>query len=231
MRKIDKTNKLATAFHAIIDGHEAAGTNHPNYTAGPFRSAHYESVFMNLVVCQNGLCAYTEDIITTKTHEIAGTWEDGKYSGEYSRKDFDGSIDHYESALKTSKGWLFGNLFAVSTFINTHKLQKNAATTFKPDGENYDPYTYLRYHFPQHIFIPNPEYVLNDEGRYNEVKGMIHALGLNLQTIIDKREAMLEDYKIDILNGQKTYEEIEENELKRFYTAYAMSRDALEGAN
>lgn len=228
MKQISKNEKFASKFHSVLADLQTQGKAHPDYESGAFRNEYYEDVFMDLVISQKGLCAYTEETITTKIDDIREQWKDGKYNGEFKRKNFDSTIDHFDSNLKhDDKGWLYDNLFAVLTFINNHKLRKRADVKFKPDNIDYKPETYLKYNFSSHRFVPSPEYIKNHPEMFNPIIEMIEALGINLQTIIDRREDMLMDYKIDIQNGKKTFAEIKKNNLRRFFTAFEMSEDIL----
>jgi hypothetical protein len=55
MQKIDKSKKVATAYHTWLKS--LKNKKQPPYSA-TFRF--YKDVLMNLLICQNGLCAYTE---------------------------------------------------------------------------------------------------------------------------------------------------------------------------
>ena len=60
MRKIDKSEILSTIYKKWEEGLEKNNQQHPKYDK---TTRFYEDIVMNLYYCQNGLCAYTEQIL------------------------------------------------------------------------------------------------------------------------------------------------------------------------
>jgi len=62
MKKIDKTTHLATSYFVW------QATLHPgdivDYNTQSIKNKYYKDVVMNLLLCQGGVCAYTEKFFT-----------------------------------------------------------------------------------------------------------------------------------------------------------------------
>src|SRR4051812_3748199 len=105
---------LSLTYKQWHDAMEATGENHPPYT-----SAHqyYLDVVMNLLHCQGGLCAYTEVLLCGEADCEPGRWADGRYPVAV-RPEARGHLEHFDRALKDTKGWLWSNLFVVDSDVN-----------------------------------------------------------------------------------------------------------------
>jgi len=224
MRRIDKTIQRATLYEQKLREFDETGKDHPNYTQSPFRTAYYNDVFMSLLCCQGGVCAYTESLICNVSNITTSVcWENGKYEA----RNLEGNIEHFDSDLKKTHGWQWDNLFVVCSAINSKvKGKKKVDYILKPDVPGYDPFQLLTYDFDTHFFTPNPDL---DDATAKKVREMIDTLGINFRTIVDRREERLESYRVDIHSGLKTYESLR-SQLREFFTAFDMSREELEAA-
>src|ERR1700733_6423585 len=109
MRRIVKDCNLSTKYSEWQRQLEADGKDHEPYSS---RHKFYLDVVMNLYHCQGGLCAYTEMLLCAKDLYAVGRWLDGVYArgpGKGGPQVF-GELDHFDSSLKKSKGWLWTNL-------------------------------------------------------------------------------------------------------------------------
>ncbi|MEL6694715.1 MAG: hypothetical protein AAFP89_00685 [Bacteroidota bacterium] len=224
MKKIDKSAQLSSKYFQQLSQWEDSGKAHP-----PYKSDHrfYEDVLMNLLHCQDGLCAYTEMILTNPDLLNHNLWEDGSYHGRNGKQSVAADIEHFDPDLKPNKGWLWENLFAVDPTINRKvKGIQKPDDILKPDEQKYDPHKYL-YYVPDpligdtestemsHIYVPNPE--LPDAVKVR-VQKMIKILGLNHSMVVARREEKLR-YMIEyVQNGFKTFDQIS-SETKEFPTA------------
>lgn len=235
MRRIEKGELPARVF---IEGllsqiEDSVAGYHPDYSDGDFRKEHYLSVFFSLLGFQKGLCAYTESVLSINPTLLnsANCFEDGKLKKEIVRKGIDADIDHYDPSLKKNYGWEIDNLFLCRVFIN-RDIKRDQATLpiLKPDNPDYSPEKYLRYNFLTHRFVANPE--IEDGDLKRQITHQIdHVLGINAETIIAARSTMFSSFLPYIVNGFKTFEDIRDNELQQFFTAFEMSREELTGGN
>jgi hypothetical protein len=227
MKTINKTNNRATAFQNALTQHLANNTQHPDYKEGSFRRQFYKDVFMALLYCQGGLCAYTEELICDVEALREIDWQNGVYVGELIPQNRDADIEHFDSTLKTAQGWDWDNLFAVGVAINRkNKLAKGVHNFFKPDLPTHNPHDYLAYNFATHLFVVKPALKQNNPPQAEDVQDMINVLGLNYGTTKDRRKRYLLDKQVDIQNGLKTYESVRA-EIYQFFTAFEMSKDDL----
>lgn len=230
MRKIDKTGFRAKKFIAELDTFFNINGNHPNYGSGPFRDQHYNSVHHGLLICQAGICAYTESSLDLDYQEINVNteWIGDEFTGTFRKVDAD--IEHFDPNLKSNRGWEIGNLFLARVFINRDiKGAKPTYSFFNPGDAGYSPEKYLKYNYKSHRFVPNPELEFDDVTLPEQVQYMIDLLGLNNQTILSDRKDYLRRFETDIVFGSKTYEEIRDNELKKYFTAFYFSESELRG--
>jgi hypothetical protein len=190
MKKIDKSKKIASVYHVWLKN--LKNKKQPAYDAS-FRF--YKDVLFNLLICQNGLCAYTE-IRLLSDEDVKKTQKDfkkGRYTGLL--KDFPFDIEHFDSRLKENYGWKWDNLFAVFSVINQkvkrreeQKLLDKGSSVheiLKPDKSAYDPVVLLKYDVIENIFYPNTANLNATE--ITEVQEMIICLGLNSGFIKMKR--------------------------------------------
>ncbi len=214
MRKIDKKLELATAYKKWIDKLTAENKNHPVYSSS--KNKYYYDIVANLLWVQSGLCAYTEMFLMNPADVRPENWKNGAFT----KFDFMGQLDHYDSKLKTSKGWDWNNFFVVHTDVNTKvKRDKKFNGILKPDKVDYDPFYFLQYDFKTHFFIPNKTRTIQEQVLILEDIGV---LGLNYKPIIDYRKEYLKPLVDEVDLGFSSIEEIR-NKLIKFYTAFEMS--------
>ncbi|TAG52609.1 MAG: hypothetical protein EAZ27_12065 [Cytophagales bacterium] len=223
MRKIDKTIFFATAFAEYIKEYAKNIGYHPVYDSS--KNPYYNDVYYNLLFCQKGLCAYTEDLLeNTIWKDIPNKWKNGKYIGETPKLDAD--LDHFNPLLRSNQGWDLDNLFVVKTYINRKiKLRKKVYHFFKPDNPNYSPEKYLEYNFLTHRFIPNSDL---ETIQQEKVDYMIETLGLNAFSTLESRRLYLSEIKFTMKNSFITFEVYKNEKLYKFFTAYEMSKFELE---
>ncbi|TAE08033.1 MAG: hypothetical protein EAZ95_17635 [Bacteroidetes bacterium] len=227
MKTINKSENRATAFQNALTQHLASHAQHPDYEAGSFRNRFYKDVFMALLYCQGGLCAYTEELICDVETLRGIDWQNGVYVGEVIPQGRDADIEHFDSTLKPAQGWDWDNLFAVGVAVNRkNKLAKGVHNFFKPDLPTYNPHDYLAYDFATHFFVVKPALKQNNPQQAEQVQAMINVLGLNYGTTKDRRKRYLLDKQADIQKGLKTYDSVRA-EIYQFFTAFEMSKDDL----
>ncbi len=149
MRKINKNCNLSTVYKAWEKNIEEQGLPHGKYTSSNGR--YYLDIIMQLYHCQNGLCAYTEQILCKPEYLAEDNWQDGHYFSAIHSKQ-KGSLDHFDPNRKEKKGWLWGNFFMVDAEVNSVKFKgkKPIDSILKPAGENYDPFYLLEYDLSTH---------------------------------------------------------------------------------
>ena len=189
MRKIDKTIILSKKYKEWEGGLEA--DSHPEYNSS--RNRYYHDIKMNLLHCQKGLCAYTEQLLCDKKYLDQTCWDDEKYTKTLSTEDrhaIQGDLDHFDESLKVNNGWLWDNFFVAATHNNCRiKGSKEVKAILKPDSPNYDPYKYLTFDSEEGIFGANG--ALNDAEK-QAVEYMIKTLGLNC--IADERKRQIKQW-------------------------------------
>ncbi len=226
MKNITKLNVLSTNYRKELEKYIGNKKEYPKYESGTFRTKHYTSVYINLLACQKGVCAYSEALITKKDFLLDEFWKNGEYIGEIKTKELDGDIDHFNPKTKKTKGWEWSNLFVVMGYINKKiKGLKIINPIFKPDNIHYEPYKYMKFNFKTQLFVPLVKLEYEDVEIFEDVKNMISWLGLNSETIKSRRTEMLLRFKKDIDSGIRTIEYIEKNELSEFFTAFEMSKN------
>jgi transcriptional regulator of met regulon len=218
MQKIDKSKKVATAYHTWLKSLKNK-KQPPNSATFRF----YKDVLMNLLICQNGLCAYTEMRLLSEADlkKAQKDFKNGRYTGLL--RDMPSDIEHFDSRLKENYGWKWDNLFAVFSTINQkvkrreeQKLLDNGESVheiLKPDTKNYDPLVLLKYNSKENIFYPNTEELTASE--IKQVQEMIICLGLNNGYIKMKRG----DYLSELATREKFGETVTPNQ---FITAWTM---------
>ena len=211
MKKIDKSICLASEY-----------LNWQQSTNAKYYSSHkyYKDVLCSLIICQNGLCAYTEYrlISENELEKIKALFDS---SGRYrkARPDIPMDNEHFDSIKKNVNGWNWDNFFGVFSPINRDvkrvreseliKNGKNIHSFFKPDNPNYNPKIYLNYDIKNHMFYPNPNL---DSVTFKETKEMIYILGLNWGFIRMKRKEYISEYL-------KRKEYFNNERINQFYTA------------
>ncbi|MEY2830741.1 MAG: hypothetical protein RIQ33_2599 [Bacteroidota bacterium] len=212
MKKINKSEKLATEYFHWVKQLEV---NKEVKSYDSSNNKFYLDVLINLIVVQNGLCAYTEFRLVEEK-EVAALkklFVKGKFTGNKPESSFE--IEHFDSKIKKTKGWNWENLFAVYDSINTKvkRIQEpklGIKKVLKPDTEKYDPLKFLDYDETEHIFIPNDTLKSLQK---KQVKEMITVLGLNWAQIKMKRREFIKEQSFLKEFNQST-------NIHQFITAY-----------
>lgn len=223
MRKIDKSKILSTTYKTWEEALEKSETPHPKYSHTKTREAYSLDIVMNLIHCQNGICAYTEMSLCNPKYYSTDNWEDGKYASKKPEKF--GQLEHFDENLKSKKDeagkkdWLWDNFFMVHSDINTVVKRSNSVhPILKPDTKKYDPFYLMKYNLSTHYFLPNDENLSADEQA--SVQYMINTLGINFDIVVNKRKKHLlmnsKNLEFANLTGY------EEPEPKEFITAHEM---------
>ncbi len=225
-----KKEKLATQFFKDIKVYQQK--NNEKYPKYGSNYKYYKDVFVNLLICQKGLCAYSEMALDFDYSEKkeANLWKKGRFIGK--KTIIDADIEHYKakSSCKEECDWDWNNLFLVSIHINQRiKRDKPVANFMRPDNQKYAPEKYLCYDFNTQMFVPKPSL---DDKTYQEVDKTISTLGINTSdTVKSRRKALLLDFITDIYNGKYTYAEIKKTKLHEFFTAFKMSEPIFSDKN
>jgi len=158
MRRIDKSKGkiLSTEYKKKVDKLDNAGEKHPGKSW-----EYYIDVVMNLLYCQEGVCAYTEMFLCRPELLKKEKWQNGRYNNNKISVDENGnlvqlesksrkvgkfgSLDHFNPDLKTYKYWDWDNLFVVHSDINTWKQDEPVDYILKPDSPGYNPHKLLAY--------------------------------------------------------------------------------------
>lgn len=223
MRRIDKSKILSKAYKTWEKDLEENNTLHPKYSHTKTREAYYLDIVMNLLNCQNGICAYTEMSLCNPKDYDEDNWKDGKYNA--SKPEKFGQLEHFDESLKSKKGkagkkdWLWDNFFMVHSDINTIvKRSKSVDSILKPDTKKYDPFHLMKYNPTTDFFIPNDESLTIEEQK--RVATVIETLGINFDIVVNKRRKYL------IMNSKSLefayLTNYEEPEPKEFITAHEM---------
>jgi len=214
MKKIDKTEILATEYTSWIAEYERTSRDHAEYSAS---HKYYKDVLVSLLWCQGGVCAYTEIFIADRERCGPDNFdEQGRYMERGKEvSGFSAQLDHFDSTLKAAKGWKWDNFFAVSDKINVQKRNRPVDYILKPDSAEYDPHRLLAYDRDRHIFHANPD--LEDD-IIERVEEMTDLLGLNYGTIRDNRICYLSLILKRLSLGL-------EESVYQFFTAYQMCRE------
>jgi len=188
MQKIDKSRILSNDYKKWLD---SFGDEHPKYNSSS--NKYYNDIKMSLLNCQNGLCAYTEELLCEDKFITDTNWDDDKYIRELTKtetNEIQGDLEHFDESLKTNQGWLWDNFFVVNTYVNCRiKLSKSIRGIMKPDLDEYDPNKYLSFNYDTGMFSPNIDLEKTEQ---EDVEYMIGILGLNCIHI--KRKKQLKDW-------------------------------------
>lgn len=217
MRKIDKTQILATVYKIWLDKLVQANEDHPAYNSS--NGKYYYDIIANLIWVQQGLCAYTE--LRLQDHSLFALeyWENGKYKQCKTK----GELDHYNNTIKERFGWNWDNLFVIDADVNKKWKRSNTPNgILKPDLPNFDPTQLLEYDLSNHFFIPNRNLNFATQELVNQD---ISCLGLN--AIADIRRMYLSPLIERVKYQQQTFNEAH-NELYQFFTAFEMSKNYME---
>ena len=187
MKKIDKSKILSEEYLKWMEALE----EHPKY----FSSHKYiKDIKMNLLYCQNGLCAYTEEQVCDLKVIAETCWKDGRYIQSLEDEDLvNGDLEHFDCNLKEKQAYLWDNLFMANSNINCRvKGTKPVNPILKPDAKDYDPIKYLQFDDNINKFIPNIN--LSKQERIDVIE-MIETLGINKNAF--KRAKQIKDLKED----------------------------------
>jgi hypothetical protein len=219
MKKIAKSITFATKYKAWLDKKENSNLSHGVYTSS--NGTYYHDVLYELLICQEGLCAYTEHKLLDleQIELLKSCFTDGKYNEKKYKAEIPVELEHFDATLKDTKCWLWSNLFAVFKVINgsTVKGTKPVDTILKPDIAEYEPSKLLTYKKKEHKFFPNPDLSFDEAKKVDE---MIKTLGLNYGYVVTLRKDYLENVLIQHANNtpQTVYQ---------FFTAFEMCKSEL----
>jgi hypothetical protein len=202
MKKINKKQQLSTVYKKWENDLEEKNTPHPKYNSS--KGEYYIDIVMDLLRCQNGLCAYTEVQLCTPQYLTEDKWVDGRYKEHIEGKVHNGQLEHFDERLKwkeksknvdtvsdviyQKKDWLWSNLFLVDTDTNNRKSIKSIDDILKPDLDNYDPFKLFDYSSVTHMFTPNTDLPKSEQDR---IRTMIDVLGINFTNVVDKRRQVV----------------------------------------
>lgn len=211
MRKLNKILSLSTNYKKWYAKNKTKEYKSSN---DPF----YYDVLYELLIIQDGLCAYTElRLIDEKLlKKIKAGFNNGKYSIDYFPQT-PAHIEHFSKKEKQQSGWDWNNLFAVDGHIN-HEKNKfenkyGIDNILKPDTSSYYPTLYLMYDTWEHIFFPHSNL---KKPLYDRVFNMIMVLGLNNDFIkMQRREYLKSISEMEYYSGKK-------QTINQFFTSYSM---------
>lgn len=210
MRKIDKTTILSTAYK----NWEELLETHPDYDNSTIKKKFYRDVVMNLFHCQQGLCAYTEQLVCISDFYDAQNWQDGIYQ-KPANWFVKGQLEHFDSTKKKEKGWLWDNFFMADTDVNTKIKRSNSVDEIlKFDSPDYDEFRLLEYNSTEHIFIASTDLEESIQDRINQ---MLFTLGVNHEPVRTVRAEYLEIQLKSVLIERNTWENIK---ILQFPTAF-----------
>lgn len=216
MRFIDKKSHEALKYQSWLK--RTSGKEHPKYNSSSF--IHYYSIIYDLLICQNGLCAYTEKFLASVEQ-----LQDVKWSKNNCMPfKFAGQLDHYDPTLKTKYGWLWDNFFVVDTDVNIkNKRQIIPKGILKPDKNDFDAFSVLDYDIKEHIFIPK---IILKQAEKDNILHDLFALGINFEPIVQLRKKYLNPYLQKLNYHQQSLTEIQ-SELFQFHTAFLMAANKI----
>lgn len=183
---------------------------------------YYYDVLVSLLLCQGGVCAYSEirliDQEDLKSYNKKFD-KNGKYTGN--NPSVPAHIEHFNSQLKDVNGFKWDNLFAVFGPLNTtikrvrenEFIEKNKiaiSDIIKPDRKGYNHKSFLSYDLNDHCFYPS---VLLSDKDFSLVEEMIYVLGLNWDYLRMNRK----EYLFPILLKHNAGEKVKVNQ---FYSAF-----------
>ena len=211
MKKIDESKILSKEY---IEWMEALKKEHPTYSSS---HKYIRDIKMNLLYCQNGLCAYTEEQLCDLALLKESCWKDGRYIQSLEGEDLiNGELEHFDCTLKEKEAYLWENLFMANGSINRCKGTKTINSILKPDSESYDPFKYLEFDDKINKFLPN---INLSEQEKLDVAEMIEILGINRNSF--QRAKQIKDLKEDF-----EFEE-ELKEPQEYITSWKMTLENL----
>lgn len=195
MQKINKICTLSTVYYAW----QATATT--PYDSNASTNSHYPCVLMQLLLCQNGLCAYTEQRIAPREAYQESNWQNGQYDKTaYAqfRPQLRAHLDHFDASLKKSKPWDWDNFLFVEANTNAKKGTKVIDPRLKPDSIGYNPFDWFDYDVERHHFLPHPDLLPAEEAI---VEDAINFLGLNNVAYLrkDAFKRCIADMEMDVI--------------------------------
>ncbi len=223
MRKINKEILFATQYKEWIESNPAFEKYDANFRF-------HKDILYQLLICQKGLCAYSEKLILEK--EEVEKCKNDFVKGRYNKTNYEIAVDleHFDSTLKTTTPWLWSNFFAVDRDINQAIKRvreeqmkkkyngKGVHDILKPDLDEYNPAKLLAYDWKEHLFVPNNK--TYEKGTNKIVEDMIYVLGLNYGFVKRQRKAYLELFL-------EKYKSKKETEPEQYITAFDMYKSEL----
>jgi ribulose bisphosphate carboxylase small subunit len=200
-----------------------------NETCTNYYSSHKycNDIKANLILKQDGVCAYTEIELDDPSQFSDNDWTNGKYTGV---AQFEGTLDHFDSSLKDKgrESWLWENFFFVHPRINTQKNDAIVYGFLKPDEEDYSPEKYLDYDIDLHVYTVNNN--ITEVDMIKQVKYMIdNCLLLNFGFIERRRRKYLNRIFANYYAGIEKLEEIPA--VDQFFTAFEYMKKKLDVSN
>ncbi len=205
MRKIDKNQILSTKYVEWAKNElsipESVRKEYDNDSASSFK--YYLDVVMNLLYCQNGLCAYTEEQLCPEKYFDKKNWAEGRFKpknednqrinkGDFVKnKPYNGELDHFDPTLKKTQGWDWDNFFMIDADTNNRKGKECIDYRLKLDRDDYDPFEIFDYSLDTHRFIINTEYSISETEREQLQEIVDDVLGINFPNLVDKRNKRL----------------------------------------
>jgi hypothetical protein len=188
MKKIDKSKILSKEY---LKWMESLKEEHPKYSSS---HKYMKDIKMNLLYCQNGLCAYTEEQLCDLELLNESHWKEGRYVQSLEDEDLiNGDLEHFDCGIKEKQAYLWNNLFMANSNINCRiKGTKPINPILKPDTTDYDPFKYLEFDDKINKFLPN---INLSEQEKLDVEEMINTLGINKNSF--KRAKQIKDLKED----------------------------------
>ena len=216
MKKIDKSKILSEEY---LEWMKALKEEHPTYSSS---HKYVQDIKMNLLYCQNGLCAYTEEQLCDLELLKESCWKERRYVQTLEGEDLvKGDLEHFDCTLKENQAYLWNNLFMANSNINCRvKGTKPVNPILKPDAKDYDPFKYLEFDDKINKFLPNVN--LSEEEKI-DVLEMIETLGINRNSF--KRASKIKDLKEDFELDEELKEPHE------YITSWKMTLENLEKNN
>ncbi len=214
MKKIDKSKILSKEYFKWMKELK----EHPKYSSS---HKYITDIKMNLLYCQDGLCAYTEEQLCDLELLKDSCWKDGRYTKSLEDEDLvNGDLEHFDCTLKEKQAYLWDNLFMANSNINCRvKGTKSINPILKPDAKDYDPFKYLQFDDKINKFIPN---INLSEKEKIDVMEMIETLGINKNSFKRAKQIkeLKEDFEFD-LDLKEPYE---------YITSWKMTLKNLQGS-
>ena len=222
MKALNKICNKATAYKTWIDNLCKCNKDCTSY----YSSHKYcKDIKANLLLVQNGVCAYTEIQLDDISDFNDRDWENGVYIGN---AQFQGHLDHFDSSKRHlgKESWLWENFFFVNPTINVVKKDEIVYDILKPDRAHYNPNDFIDYNIELNIFIVSDH--ITDDGIREQVAHMIdNVLCLNRGFIHRMRKEYLGDVFAEYYAGITDIDDLEITHVKQFFTAFEMTMNKL----